>query len=414
MPPSGLPLHEADAHGSALFQPYKARDVVARNRVVIAPMQQYSAVDGHATDWHVVHLGRFALGGAGIVFVESTAVEERGRNAHGDTGLWKDSQIEPLRRVAKVLKDNGAVPAIQLGHTGRKGALQAPWAGHSHLNADDAARGEAAWQVVGPSALPVGDGGWQVPHALSTAEVKDVVKAWGDAAHRAAQAGFEMLEVHGAHGYLIHQFLSPVANVRTDEYGGSMANRHRFALEVAEAVRAKWPAHLPLFWRISLADLDHELSMDELVSLLMGLKARGVDVIDCSSGGGISNYPTDGPRVSRGLEYRANDGQRIKAMTGMDVMAVGLIIDPHLAEAILNADQADLIAIAREAMFNPNWALHAQMSLGANTNYELWPRQHGSYLAKRAAMADPLRNIVLQRDASRMLAATPRTSRLAA
>ena len=407
---SGVLLQQAQEQGAALFQPYKARDIVARNRVVIAPMQQYSAVDGHANDWHVIHLGRYALGGAGIVFVESTAVEARGRNAHGDTGLWKDSQIEPLRRVAKVLRDNGAVPAIQLGHTGRKGALQAPWAGHSHLNEKNAAEGEPAWQVVAPSALPVGEGGWQVPVALSTEEVKALVQAWGDAAHRAAQAGFEMLEVHGAHGYLIHQFLSPVANVRTDEYGGNIENRQRFALEVAEAVRAKWPAHLPLFWRISLADLDDELSMDELVGFLRALKARGVDVVDCSSGGGISSYPTDGPRVARGLEYRANDGQKIKAMTGMDVMAVGLIIDPHQAESILNADQADLIAIGREALFNPNWPLHAQLSLDTGKDYALWPRQHSSYLAKRASMADPLRNTVLQRDASRMLAATPRVS----
>ncbi|MDB5964058.1 MAG: NADH:flavin oxidoreductase / oxidase [Polaromonas sp.] len=409
MPFSGVPLQEADAQGAALFQPWEARDVVARNRVVIAPMQQYSAVDGHAGDWHLVHLGRFALGGAGIVFVESTAVEARGRNAYGDTGLWKDSQIEPLRRVAKMLKDNGAVPAIQLGHTGRKGALQAPWAGHSHLNENDAARGEGAWPVVGPSALPV-SAGWQVPLALSTSEVKALVQAWGDAAHRAAEAGFELLEVHGAHGYLIHQFMSPVSNQRTDEYGGSLENRHRFALEVAEAVRSKWPAHLPLFWRVSLADLDSGLSMDQLVGLLRALKARGVDVVDCSSGGGISSYPTDGPRAARGLDYRAADGQKIKAMTGMDVMAVGLIIDPHEAEAMLNADQADLIAIGREALFNPNWALHAQMSLGANKGYELWPRQHGSYLDKRASLADPLRNTVLQRDASRMLAATPRVA----
>lgn len=407
---TAVPQHKADVDGVALFQPYKLRDIVARNRVVVAPMQQYSAVDGHATDWHLAHLGRFAMGGAGIVFVESTAVEARGRNAHGDTGLWKDSQIEPLRRVATFLKDHGAVPAIQLGHTGRKGALQPPWGGHSHLNEKDAARGEGAWPVVGPSALPVGEGGWQVPAALSTLEVKALVQAWGDAAHRAAQAGFEMLEVHGAHGYLIHQFLSPVSNERCDEYGGSIENRHRFALEIANAVRARWPAHLPLFWRISLADLDDELSMDELVSFLRGLKARGVDVVDCSSGGGISSYPTDGPRVARGLEFRADDGQKIKAMTGMDVMAVGLIIDPHHAEAILNADQADLIAIGREALFNPNWALHAEMSLGANQNYELWPRQHGSYLAKRASMADPLRNTVLQRDASRMLSNTPRVA----
>ncbi|RYX97972.1 MAG: NADH:flavin oxidoreductase/NADH oxidase [Comamonadaceae bacterium] len=405
---SGVLLQEGRAvydGSAALFQPYQARGVVARNRIVIAPMQQYSAVDGHATDWHVIHLGRFALGGAGIVFVESTAVEARGRNAHGDTGLWKDSQVEPLRRVAKLLKDNGAVPAIQLGHTGRKGALQSPWGGHSHLNAQDAMRGEAAWPVVAPSALPVGEG-WQVPVALSTSEVKDVVLAWGAAARRAAQAGFEMLEVHGAHGYLIHQFLSPTSNKRTDEYGGSVENRQRFALEIAGAVRAQWPANLPLFWRVSLADLDHELSMDELVDFLRALKARGVDVVDCSSGGGISSYPTEGPRVARGLEFRSGDGQKIKTMTGMDIMAVGLIIDPHHAEDLLQADQADLIAIGREALFNPNWPLHAQQALDTGKDYALWPRQHSSYLVKRASLADPLRNAALQRDASRMLSNT--------
>ncbi|MDO8767411.1 MAG: NADH:flavin oxidoreductase/NADH oxidase [Burkholderiaceae bacterium] len=399
-------LQQADASGAALFQSYRIRDVVARNRVVISPMQQYSAVDGVANDWHLLHLARFALGGAGIVFVGSTAVEARGRNTHGDLGLWKDSQVEPLRRVAAALKANGAVPAIQLGHTGRKAALQKSWEGHGPLNDSDRARGEGPWPVVAPSALPV-DNGWPVPSALSTAEVKALVQTWGEAAGRAAQAGYEMLEVHGAHGYLIHQFLSPVSNVRTDEYGGCAENRHRFAMEVAEAVRSQWPACLPLVWRMSLADLDSDLDMGELVEFVRGLKRRGVDILDCSSAAGISSYPSDGPRVPRGLEFRADDAQKIKTMTGIDVMAVGLIIDPHYAESLLASDQADLIAIGREALFNPNWAVHAQISLGANTDYSLWPLQYRSFLVKRAAVADPLRNAALHRDALRKLASPP-------
>ena len=397
MPFSRVKLQRLDTPGVALFKPYQARDIVSRNRVVISPMQQYSAVDGMANEWHLVHLARFALGGAGIVFVGSTAVQECGRNTHGDLGLWKDSQVEPLRRVAALLKANGAVPAIQLGHTGRKAALQKSWEGHGPLNDQDRARGEGPWQAVGPSALPV-DAAWPVPSALSTAEVKSLVRDWGDAAGRAAQAGFEMLEVHGAHGYLIHQFLSPISNVRTDEYGGNVENRHRFSMEVAEAVRSKWPAHLPLSWRMSLADLDSNMDMQELACFVQGLKDRGIDILDCSSAAGISSYPSAGSSVPRGLEFRAEDARKIKAMTGIDIMAVGLIIDPHYANFLLESEQADLIAIGREALFNPNWAVHAQISLGANEDYGLWPLQYRSFLVKRAAIADPMRHAVLQRD----------------
>jgi 2,4-dienoyl-CoA reductase-like NADH-dependent reductase (Old Yellow Enzyme family) len=366
-------------------------------------MQQYSAVDGIAGDWHLVHLARFALGGAGIVFVGSTAVQKCGRNTHGDLGLWHDGQIEPLQRVARVLKANGAVPAIQLGHTGRKASLQKSWEGHGPLNANDLARGEGPWPAVGPSALPVGDG-WPVPLALSTAEVRSLVIDWGSAARRAALAGFEILELHGAHGYLIHQFLSPVSNQRTDEYGGSAENRQRFALEVVEAVRAQWPAHLPLSWRMSLADLDGGQSIEDMSAFVQALKHRGVDILDCSSGAGISSYPTADPKVTRGLEFRAGDAQKIKAMTGIEIMAVGLIIDPRHAESLLVADQADLIAIGREALFNPNWAVHAEMVLGANENYDLWPRQYRSFLVKRSAIAAPIHRAVLQREAMRNLA----------
>jgi 2,4-dienoyl-CoA reductase-like NADH-dependent reductase (Old Yellow Enzyme family) len=374
---------------TTLFNPLAIRGMQARNRVAISPMQQYSGINGMATDWHLAHLTRFAMGGAGIVFVESTAVEERGRNTHGDIGLWTDEQIAPLARVAVALRNNGAVPAIQLGHTGRKASLQTWWHGHGPLRDADASRGEPPWPVVGPSSLPVGPG-WPTPHALGTDEVTRVVEAWADAARRAREAGFEALEIHGAHGYLIHQFLSPAANQRSDRYG---QDRWRFALEVAESVRREWPESLPLFWRVSLADVvDGGLEFDEMVGLLRALKQRGVDVVDCSSGGGISSYPTQGRSVSNSLLFRAELAGRLRAASGLHVMGVGLIIDPRQAEGYLRAKQADLVAVGREALYNPNWALHAEVTLGANRDFASWPQQYRMFLIRRAAAADALRS----------------------
>lgn len=380
-----------------LFTPYALRGMHARNRVVISPMQQFTAVDGMASDWHLGHLARFAMGGAGIVFVESTAVEARGRNTHGDIGLWCDDQIAPLARIADCLRREGAVPAIQLGHTGRKAGMQTWWHGHGPLTEADAARGEPPWVPVAPSALPVGPG-WPLPQELATDQVQALVQAWGDAARRAREAGFGALELHGAHGYLIHQFLSPIANRRTDRYG---QQRSRFALEVVEAVRREWPEHLPLFWRVSLADVaDGGLAFGELVELLRALKARGVDVVDCSSGGGISSYPTQGRSVSNSLTFRAELAGRLRAATELQVMGVGLIIDPHAAERHLQAGEADLIGVGREALYNPNWAVHAEMALGANPDYATWPQQYRMYLVRRAAAADAVRNTDLARSSA--------------
>jgi len=381
------------APGAArLIEPVWLRGVSARNRIAISPMQQYSADEGGlASDWHLVHLGRFALGGAGIVFVESTAVEPRGRNTHGDIGLWDDVQIAPLARIASMLRSHGALPAIQLGHTGRKGALQTWWHGHGPLNAADAARGEPPWPVVGPSALPV-DEGWPTPEALSGDAIEALVAAWGAAARRAAAAGFDLLEIHGAHGYLIHQFLSPVANTRTDAWGGSAAGRRRFALEVARAVRAQWPDHLPLSWRISLADLDDGcMPMDEMVDFVRALRDAGIDLLDCSSGAGIGTYPANGARVPRGLDFRADDAAELRRRTGIAIMAVGFVIDPHNAQALVANGQADLVAIGREALYDPHWPLHAQQALAPDPDYALWPRQHRMWLAKRAPLADAAR-----------------------
>lgn len=372
-----------------LFTPYTLRGMYARNRVVIPPMQQSSGEAGMATVWHLAHLVRFAMGGAGMVFVESTAVEARGRNTYGDIGLWCDEQIEPLARISEALRQEGAVPAIQLGHTGRKAGMQKWWAGHGPLTPKDAEHGEPPWTPVAPSAFPLGPG-WPTPQELDTAEVESLIHAWGQAARRAREAGFGALEVHGAHGYLVHQFLSPVSNQRTDRFGH---NRMRFALDVAEAVRREWPEDRPFFWRVSLADVvDGGLEFEEMVDLLRKLKERGVDVVDCSSGGGISSYPTQGKSVSNSLTFRAETAGQLREASGLQVMGVGLIITPQAAENYLQARQADLIAIGREALYNPNWPVHAEVALGVNHSYATWPQQYRMFLVRRAAAADALRN----------------------
>lgn len=355
----------------------------ARNRVVISPMQQYSAHEGLANDWHLIHLARFSLGGAGTVFVGATAVTPAGRNTHGDLGLWHEGQIEPLARIARTLRTHGAVPAIQLGHTGRKAGLQKWWEGHGCLGEADAARGEGPWPVVGPSALPAGEH-WPVPEALSIQGIAGLVAAYGEAARRAAHAGFELLEIHAAHGYLIHQFLSPIANQRNDAYGGSFENRQRLSLEVAQSVRRHWPADRPLSWRLSLADLDDQsMSPDQLLQWIRALGECGVDLIDASSGGGITSYPTD-LRRGGGLDFRADTGALIRRETGLPVLAVGGITDAHQAETLLQNGQADAIALGREALYNPNWPVHAEVALGANIDFSTWPRPYRMWLARRA------------------------------
>jgi 2,4-dienoyl-CoA reductase-like NADH-dependent reductase (Old Yellow Enzyme family) len=387
------------AQGPALFKPCTLRGITMRNRVVISPMQQYSASDGIANEWHLVHLARFALGGAGTVFVGATAVEPRGRNTHGDLGLWHDGQVVPLARVARILRTHGAVPGIQLGHTGRKAGLQKWWEGHGPLDEGDAARGEGPWPVVGPSALPMGEG-YPVPHALTEREIGGIVHAYGEAARRAHDAGFELLEIHAAHGYLIHQFLSPLANQRVDAYGGDVERRQRFALEVAASVRRHWPARLPLSWRLSLPDLDDgSLTPQQLIRFICALRERGVDIIDASSGGGVTSYPTNLSRPAGGLDFRADEGAMIRREAGIAVMAVGGIVAPEQAERLLLQGQADLVALGREALFNPNWAVHAELALGVENGYASWPRPYRMWLAKRGTSADLTRRGAARRSA---------------
>jgi len=373
-----------------LFTPFSLRHVKARNRIVISPMCQYSAENGIANDWHLVHIGKFAQGGAGIVFVEATAVEERGRITHGDLGIWSDAHIAPLRRIARFVKEQGAVPAIQLAHAGRKASMQRPWHGNGPIADADRARGEDAWPIVAASAIPV-DQGWLVPAALSIGDLGAIREAWRYAAERALSAGFEIVEIHGAHGYLLHQFLSPLANRRTDAYGGDLKGRMRFPLEVAESVRTVWPKDKPIFVRVSAIDgVDGGWTLEDTVAFAKELRARGIDVVDCSSGG-MTGSATAGRSAPPSLGFQVPFAECVRREAEIPTIAVGLILDADQAEAILQTGKADLIAVAREALFDPNWPLHAAHALGRDKDgFDQWPVQYGWWLKRREKLLQRL------------------------
>lgn len=363
---------------SVLFEPFKLRGVTARNRIVVSPMCQYSAVDGVAGDFHKVHLGRFALGGAGIVFVEATAVTAQGRISHKDVGLYDDVHIEPLRWITAFLKEWGAVPAVQLSHAGRKASGQTVWDGAGPLGPDDAARGETPWETIAPSAH-VADG-WPLPYEMSRDDIRANIEDWASAARRAVQAGFDVVEIHGGHGYLVHQFLSPVSNLRQDDYGGSLRNRMRFALEIAEALRSVVPDDRALMFRCSALDGSAGgWSMEDTVTLSRELGQRGVDAIDCSSGG--MTAPTSTRVIPRDYGFQVPYAAAVKRGSGLPTMAVGLIVDPHHAERIVQSEDADLVAIGREALFNPNWPHHAELELGGG--FDAWPLPFRGWLERR-------------------------------
>jgi 2,4-dienoyl-CoA reductase-like NADH-dependent reductase (Old Yellow Enzyme family) len=369
-----------------LFTPIDLRGVRAANRIVISPMCQYSAEDGMPNDWHLVHLGRFATGGAGIVFTEATAVEARGRITHGDLGLWDDAQIAAHRRITGFVKAHGARAGLQLGHAGRKASMQRPWFGNGPLDEHDIARGEMPWPIVGPSPVPVAEG-WLVPHELTAPEIAAVVRGFAATAERAVRAGYDILEIHGAHGYLIHSFLSPVANRRTDAYGGGCKGRMRLALEASEAVRAAWPEDRPLFFRVSAVDgVEGGWNLEDTVALARELKALGVDVIDCSSSG-IGGAAT-AAGVRRQAGYQVPYAETVRREAGIMTQAVGLITHPRQAEAILERGQADLIAIGRDALQHPHWPRDAAEALGVDTAFELWPEQYSWWLSRRARSSD--------------------------
>jgi 2,4-dienoyl-CoA reductase-like NADH-dependent reductase (Old Yellow Enzyme family) len=364
-----------------LFTPLGIRDVTLKNRVVVAPMHQYSGIRGFPTDWHLMNAGRFAAGGAGLVIVESTKVERRGCGTVGDLGLWHDDFVPHFKRLADFIRQHNAVPGIQLGHSGRKARRFRPWEGDAPLTPSPEVDDWEAWELVAPSALPGGRKDPE-PRALSRDEIPRVVEAWGNAARRADDAGFDHLEIHGAHGYLIHQFLSPMANVRNDDYGGSELNRMRFAIEIVEAVRAIWPARKPLFMRLSVQD-GAGWGPDESVRLARIVGPMGVDVIDCSSGG-MTGAPVvgDGP-VTYG--YQVPYAERLRKEAGVMSMAVGLIVHADQAEAILQEGRADLIALAREILYNPNWPMDAAQKLGVDKEFAIVPPPQAYWLSKRAS-----------------------------
>ena len=365
-----------------LFSPLRIRDVEVKNRIVVPPMLQYVAECGFPTPWHITNAGKFAAGGAGLVIVESTKVERRGCGTAGDLGIWDDKFITPLRDIASFIKSNGAAAGIQLGHTGRKGKARRPWEGDGTLSAQELAAVEDVdgWDLIGPSALAFGNG-YFTPRALERHEIPDAIDAWGKAAARADQAGFDVVELHAAHGYLIHSFLSPEANQRTDDYGGSEANRMRFAIEVAESVRANWPAPKPLFVRLSIED-EAGWGPAENARLVRILKTKGVDVIDCSTGGLNSKVPNFFRLNEYG--YQVQFADYIRREADIMTMAVGLIIHGDQAEAILQDKKADLVAVGREFIHNPNWAMDAAQKLGVDPAFSAVPQQMGYWLEKRA------------------------------
>ena len=375
---------------SQLFQPLQIRGVSLPNRLVIPPMCQYSAGDGLANDWHLAHLGKLAQGGAAVVFTEAVAVQRRGRITHGDLGIWTDAQAQTLAGIARFISSMGSVPAIQLAHAGRKASMQRPWHGNGPLDDSDRARGDEPWPVVGPSAIALGEG-WLVPSEMTQAEITQVVEDFVAAARRADNAGFGIAEVHAAHGYLAASFLSPISNHRTDNYGGDRAGRSRMLLETVEAVRAAWPHDKPLFVRVSAVDgAPQGWSLEDTVALANDLKGLGVDVIDCSSGGILgSATAAKGPPPQPG--FQVPYAQAVKEETGLMTQAVGLVLTPQQAEDIVAKGQADLVAIGREALDDPNWPLHAALALDADQAWEHWPVQYGWWLSRRAKVLQALR-----------------------
>jgi 2,4-dienoyl-CoA reductase-like NADH-dependent reductase (Old Yellow Enzyme family) len=346
-----------------LFDKLQQREVSLRNRIVVSPMCQYSSEDGFASDWHLVHLGSRAVGGAGLVFTEATAVAPEGRISPQDLGIWKDEHVEMLSRIVRFVQQHGAVAGMQLAHAGRKASTAQPWKGGKPVAVQDG--GFAP--IYAPSEVPFYDG--HLPEALDQEGIDRIVRAFGDAAERALRAGFQALEIHAAHGYLLHEFLSPLSNRRADAYGGSFENRIRALREVARAIRRRWPERLPLWTRISATDwAEGGWDIEQSIELSRRLAQDGVDLIDCSSGGLVP-----GVKIPLGPGYQTPFAERIRREAGVKTGAVGLIRSPWQAEHVLRTGQADVVVLAREMLRNPYWALAAARELGVQVS---WPVQY--------------------------------------
>jgi 2,4-dienoyl-CoA reductase-like NADH-dependent reductase (Old Yellow Enzyme family) len=362
--------HDREVPEIDLLSPLTIRGITLRNRIGMSPMCQYVATEGVADDWHLVHLGSRAVGGAALVMVEATAVTRDGRISPGDLGIWGEQHIEPLARIARFVHSQGAVPAIQLAHAGRKASCAPPWEGGASLKAPEA----GGWPVVGPSPIPFDDGD-PVPVALDNDAIEGILAAFEAAAARALAAGFRAIEIHAAHGYLLHEFLSPLSNQRTDHYGGSLENRLRLLLRVVERLRQQIPDELPLFVRISATDwVDGGWDVEQSVVLAKCLKDLGVDLIDVSSGGLVPRA-----RIPVGRGYQVPAARTIRDEAEIMTGAVGLIIDPHHADEIVTGGDADLVFLGRELLREPYWALKAQHELGEEPS---WPLPYG-YAVKR-------------------------------
>jgi 2,4-dienoyl-CoA reductase-like NADH-dependent reductase (Old Yellow Enzyme family) len=362
--------HDREVPEVDLLSPLTIRGVTFRNRIVMSPMCQYCATEGMADDWHLVHLGSRAVGGAALIFVEATAVSRDGRISPGDMGIWDDRHVEPLARIARFVQSQGAVPGIQLAHAGRKASCDVPWNGGARLRTPE----QGGWTVVAPSPIPFNDDD-PPPMPLDEAGIDGVVAAFEAAARRALAAGFRVLEIHAAHGYLLHEFLSPLSNHRTDQYGGSLENRMRPLLRVAESLRRHMPRELPLFVRISATDwVEGGWDVEQSVVLAGHLRELGVDLIDVSSGALVPRA-----RIPVGKGYQVPFARRIRDEAGIRTGAVGLITEPHHADEIITGGDADLVFLAREMLREPYWALKAQHELGAEP---AWPTQYG-YAVKR-------------------------------
>ena len=348
---------------SQLFSPLAIKSIVLKNRIAISPMCQYSATDGFANDWHLVHLGSRASGGAGLIIQEATAVSPEARISPQDLGLWKDEQIEKMQQINRFIVSQNAVPGIQLAHAGRKASVSAPWNGNKKLD-----ESQGGWETVAPSAIGY-HSNEKAPIALDKIGIQKVISDFKSATKRVVQAGYQVLEIHGAHGYLLHQFLSPLSNFRTDEYGGSFENRIRLTLEVVDAVQSEWPKDLPLFVRISATDwADGGWNVEESVALSKILKQKGVDLIDASSGGLVSHQ-----KIPLGPNYQVSFAEKIKKETGILTGAVGLITEAIQAEEIIAGEKADLVLFARESLRNPNLGLTFAHELQATIQ---WPKQY--------------------------------------
>ena len=346
---------------AGLFEPLTLRGLTFPNRVIVSPMCEYSSEDGFANDWHVVHLGSRAVGGAALVMTEATAVTPEGRISPQDLGLWKDAHVEVLSRITRFIHGQKRAAGIQLAHAGRKGSTLRPWDGTGAVPS-------GGWEPVGPTTEAFAPG-FPVPRALDADGIAAVTRAFGEAATRALAAGFDVAEIHAAHGYLLHEFLSPLSNTRTDEYGGSFDNRIRFCLAVVDTVRAIWPERLPLFVRLSATDwVDGGWDVEQSIELARRLKSRGVDLIDCSSGGNVA-----AAKIAIGPGYQVPFAERIRREAAIATGAVGLITDPAQANAIVAEGRADCVLLAREMLRDPYWPLRAARELGATID---WPAQY--------------------------------------